>query len=109
MIRIAKPGAPVIIEQVSYPFCKAKFDWGGVNQKFWTDYAIEQYGWDVDRNSMEFEDDRLFRKRYHVFMRKNGGGYNATKEAQPLAAAQHVVTVPPEEDKDGNSDGGGGR
>ena len=82
MVRIAKPGAPVIVEQVSYPFCKAFFDWGGVNQEFWTGYAIDKYGWDVDPSSIEFEDDRLFRKRYHVFMRKNG--FNATKTEAPI-------------------------
>jgi hypothetical protein len=82
MIRIAKPGAPIIVEQVSYPFCEALFDWGGVDQKYWTDYAIEEYGWDVDPLSIEFEDDKLFRKRYHVFMRKNG--FNATKTEPPI-------------------------
>ena len=79
MVRIAKPGAPVIVEEVSYPFCEATYDWGGVNQDFWFD-AIETYGWDIDPASIEFEDDRLFRKRYHVFMRKHA--LNTTKAAQ---------------------------
>lgn len=93
MIRIAKPGAPVIIEQISYPFCEATFDWGGVNQDFWTDYAIEKYGWDIDPNSIEFEDDRLFRKRYHVFMRKTG--LNATKiHTTPVVAPATPATPP---------------
>ena len=36
MVCVAKPGAPVIVEQVSHPLfcCKAFFDWGGVNQDF---------------------------------------------------------------------------
>ena len=83
MVRIAKPGAPVIVEQVSYPFCEAYFDWGGVSQEFWTDYAIEKYDWLIDPASIEFEDDRLFRKRYHVFMRKHA--LNATKTVVPPA------------------------
>ncbi|CAB9498022.1 expressed unknown protein [Seminavis robusta] len=96
MVRIAKPGAPVIVEQVSYPFCDAYFDWGGVNQEFWTDYAIPKYGWEVDPASIEFEDDRLFRKRYHVFMRKHA--VNVTK-----------VQVPPPVIGEPNNNGGGGR
>lgn len=84
MIRIAKPGAPVIVEQVSYPFCEAYFDWGGVDQEFWTDYAIDKYGWEVDPASIEFEDDRLFKKRYHVFMRKRA--LNVTTETVPAPA-----------------------
>jgi hypothetical protein len=70
MIRIAKPGAPVIVEQVSYPFCQAHFDWGGVDQDFWGP-AIKRYQWDVDPDSIVFEKDTIFRKRYHVFMKKN--------------------------------------
>jgi hypothetical protein len=70
MIRIAKPGAPVIVEQVSYSFCSAIFDWGGVDQDFWP-AAIERYQWDVDPDSFVFERDTIFRKRYHVYMKKN--------------------------------------
>jgi len=74
MVRIAKPGAPVIVEQVSDPYCDAQqFDeWGGgVPYSFWPD-AIGQFQWDVDPTSIEFEMDTLFQKhRYHVFMRKN--------------------------------------
>jgi hypothetical protein len=87
MVRIAKPGAPVIVEQVSYPFCEAYYDWGGVEQDFWFD-GIQTYGWDIDPTSIEFEDDRIFRRRYHVFMRKHA--LNATKMTQ--------AGVPPEED-----------
>ena len=98
MVRIAKPGAPVIIEQVSYPFCEAEFDWGGVDQDFWTDYAIDKYGWDIDPTSIAFEDDRLFRKRYHVFMRKVG--LNTTQ-------TQTVATTPPEENGGEETTNGG--
>lgn len=52
--------------------CDAIFDWGGVAQDFWKG-AVKTYGWDVDKSSIEMEADTLFRKRYHVFMRKAGG------------------------------------
>lgn len=71
MIRIARPGAPVIVEQVSYPQCEAYFDWGGVGKDFWKQ-AVEKYNWDIDPKSIDMEDDTIFRRRYHVFMRKNG-------------------------------------
>jgi hypothetical protein len=70
MIRLAKPGAPVIVEQVSYSFCSAIYDWGGVDQDFWP-AAIDRYQWDVDPDSFVFERDTIFRKRYHVYMKKN--------------------------------------
>jgi hypothetical protein len=70
MIRLAKPGAPVIVEQISYSFCSAIYDWGGVDQDFWP-AAIDRYQWDVDPDSFVFEWDTIFRKRYHVYMKKN--------------------------------------
>jgi hypothetical protein len=70
MIRLAKPGAPVIVEQVSYSFCSAIYDWGGVDQDFWP-AAIDRYQWDVDPDSFVFRRDTIFRKRYHVYMKKN--------------------------------------
>jgi hypothetical protein len=70
MIRIAKPGAPIIIEQVFFPLCEAIFDWGGVAPTFWKG-AVRKYDWDVERSSIEMEDDTIFRRRYQVFMRKN--------------------------------------
>ena len=71
MVRIAKPGVPVIVEQVSQEFCNVRIDWGGVDQSWWAT-AIDTYGWDIDPSSIEFMDDTIFKKRYHVFMRKNG-------------------------------------
>ena len=70
MIRIAKPGAPVIIEQVSFPKCQNFLDWGGVDYSFWK-AGMEKHGWDIDPNSLEFEHENVFGSRYHVFMRKN--------------------------------------
>ena len=75
MVRVAKPGAAVIIEQVSDPYCDDHHmdEWGmGVPYSFWND-AIEAYHWDVDPESIEFGMDALFptEHRYHVFMLKN--------------------------------------
>ena len=67
MIRIAKKGAPIIVEEISLPFCEDPNDWGGVSKKWWTE-AISTYDWDVDVDSMVFDDSR---SRYTVFMRKN--------------------------------------
>ena len=64
MVRIAKPGAPVIVEQVSPPFCEAPHDWGGVTRSFWEDHPL------VDSKSLSFGDSKHFRTRYHVFVRK---------------------------------------
>jgi hypothetical protein len=74
MIRIAKPGAPIMIEFVSDPYCdKIQYDeWGGgVPYSFWTN-GIADFGWDVDHESIDFEPDTLFsdKHRYHVMMRK---------------------------------------
>jgi hypothetical protein len=71
MVRIAKPGVPVILEEISPKYCDAYDDWGGVAKEFWP-RAIEKYGWDIDPQSLEIHDDTIFDMRYHVFMRKNG-------------------------------------
>ncbi len=73
MARIAKPGVPVIVEQVSNAYCDAFFDWGGVRKEWWKDMATnDTYGWNVDPSSLVIENDTIFRERYHVFMLKNG-------------------------------------
>jgi hypothetical protein len=73
MARIAKPGVPVIVEQVSPRYCDAFFDWGGVDKDWWKKAALNNtYDWDIDPESIEYEDDTIFRQRYHVFMLKNG-------------------------------------
>jgi hypothetical protein len=75
MSRIAKPGRPVIVEQVSYPYCEALFDWGGVSQNFWHESAkSNKYGWNIDPDSIEMMNDTIYRRRYHVFMRKKDDG-----------------------------------
>jgi len=65
-----QPGKPVIVEQVSMPYCDEMYDWGGVAREWW-EPAISRYGWDVDPSTIEMEKDTIFRNRYHVFMRKN--------------------------------------
>ena len=71
MIRIARPGVPVMVEQVSQSVCTFWDDWGGVDKEFWS-RAISTYGWDVDEDSLEIENGRgRHEGRYNVFMRKN--------------------------------------
>lgn len=74
LVRITKPGKPIIIEQVSQPTCIDDADWGGVGKKWWVK-AIDKYGWDVDGDSIAMENlypsNRKRKKRYNVFMVKN--------------------------------------
>ena len=72
MIYIAKPGAAIIVEEVSSEYCTNMRDWGGVSQSWWYD-AISKYKWDIDNTTIEFVQDTVFPKlsRYHVYMRKN--------------------------------------
>jgi len=74
MIRIAKPGKAVIIEQVTPPLCDSFLDWGGVPKSFWGE-AIERYAWNVDPESLDMENDTRSIDRYHVFLRKNRDSY----------------------------------
>jgi hypothetical protein len=72
MARIAKPGVPVIVEQVSLPYCLARHDWGGVDRDFWISHAkANTYHWNINPKSIEFAPDTIFKSRYHVFMLKN--------------------------------------
>jgi hypothetical protein len=72
MVRIAKPGAPVIIEALAVPSCDHITEWG-VRKDFWSK-AIDKYGWDLDPASITFGDDFQNQNRYHVAMRKKGMG-----------------------------------
>lgn len=69
MIRIAKPGKAVIIEQVTDSRCADRPSFLGIKKSWWSN-AIHRYRWDVDPDSLDFEKDELFSRRYHVFMRK---------------------------------------
>jgi hypothetical protein len=70
MLRIAKPGAPVIVESLSLPLCDVLSDYGGLSKDFWAQ-AIDKYGWDVNPASIVFGDDVSYEQRYHVALRKN--------------------------------------
>ena len=71
MARIAKPGAPVIIESIALPFCEETDEWGGVTQNWWIEVIqSNKYGWDIDPSSLDYGQDNVFDDRYHVFMRK---------------------------------------
>ncbi|KAL3919127.1 MAG: hypothetical protein SGILL_003908, partial [Bacillariaceae sp.] len=78
MARIAKPGAPIILEHLSSKsFCESvqnkNEDGGGLNRNFWKIHAEQKtYGWDVDPESIVLQDDndRIDSSRYHVLMLK---------------------------------------
>jgi hypothetical protein len=74
MVRIAKPGKAVLIAQERESVCRNSPNFMGLSREWWKT-AIIKYGWDVDPDSLDFEDDVIFTRqvRYHVFMRKNGG------------------------------------
>lgn len=69
LVRIAKPGAPVIVEMVSEVCDESLVDpWGlGVRYDFWKEHAED---WDVE--DVQFELNNVFpqRHRYNVFMKK---------------------------------------
>jgi hypothetical protein len=67
MVRIARPGAPVLVEEVTLPLCKDFDGHGGVSREFW-EQAIDKYSWNIEMGSMRFVDSR--EARYHVVMRK---------------------------------------
>jgi hypothetical protein len=72
MVRIARPGKAVVVEQVRDGRCRGHLSsFTGISREWWPK-AIEKFGWDVDVQSLRFQDDTLFHNRYHVFMRKNG-------------------------------------
>jgi hypothetical protein len=70
MIRIAKPGKPVIAEMISPHVCEPNDLMGLVPRSFWKS-AVDKYGWDIDPESIVIESCKLIDSRYNVFMRKN--------------------------------------
>lgn len=75
LIRIAKPGKVIAVESGAESLCTNLEDWGGVDKSWWKG-AISTYKWDVDPNSLYFQDvlpqGNWMDTRYHVMMRKNG-------------------------------------
>ena len=76
MIRVAKPGARIVVENVSPPLCSA--DWeeqnnsnqaGGVSPEWWHT-AIQNDDFSIDETSLSFVNSQLFVKDYHVAMTK---------------------------------------
>ena len=74
LIRIAKPGKVIAIENGAESLCSNSADWGGVDKTWWKE-AIREYKWDVDPDSLYIEDEVPTKNwkdtRYHVMMRKN--------------------------------------
>lgn len=69
LVRIVKPGKPVLIENVGFPYCDDFEDYGGVTKEWWR-LAISNYGWDIDVDSLLMKNNKND-GRYHVFMRRN--------------------------------------
>jgi SAM-dependent methyltransferase len=73
LIRIAKPGKAVIIEDVGYSLCDSTHtEWGGVDMEWWED-AIDDYDFDVIPDSLRIINRAWYGDRYNVFFRKLGG------------------------------------
>lgn len=69
LIRIAKNGKWIIIEEVSLPLCHPYSDgYGGVTQDWWRENV---HRWNIDENSLQFENPWRVH-RYNVIMRKKG-------------------------------------
>ena len=72
MIRIAKPGAPIIVEQVSLPLCQNMYDKGGVSPSFWN--STSAITTKVKYFPISTSPYKLQQQRYHVFMVKEETG-----------------------------------
>ena len=83
MVRIAKPGGPIFVEEVPFAKCNATNDNGGVNYDFWYKSTSWNNGDDdkerqqIDPTSIRFmpiiEKDGSPITRYNVAMRKKNG------------------------------------
>jgi hypothetical protein len=77
MIRIAKPGKPVIAELLSPHVCDPNDLMGLVPRSFWKS-AVDKYEWNIDPGSIVIETSKLMDTRYNVFMRKNSKLHSLT-------------------------------
>ena len=60
-----------LAEDVDTPVCSDESsEWGGVATSWWK-FAVDEYGWDVDPDSIEIVEAAWYKHRYNVFMRKN--------------------------------------
>ena len=69
MVRITKPGGTIIFESVTLPFCDSEELGAGVSRLFWIN-GVHIYKWPVDTSTLFFEEDTIFKGRYHVSVRK---------------------------------------
>jgi hypothetical protein len=69
MVRITKPGGVIIFESVTLPFCDSEELGAGVSRLFWIN-GVHIYKWPVDTSTLFFEEDTIFKGRYHVSVRK---------------------------------------
>lgn len=69
LVRIVKPGRPVLIENIGFPFCDDFDDYGGVRKEWWR-LAVSKYGWDINVDSIVIKNNPSD-GRYHVSMRRN--------------------------------------
>jgi len=103
LIRIAKPGKVVAIENGAESLCTNPKDWGGVDKSWWKG-AINTYKWDVDPDSLFFEDEvpteNWKDKRYHVMMRKIKKGAHATTGGE--ASSPEIDPICPHVEKSMN-------
>jgi len=58
------------LEDVDTPVCDESSEWGGVATSWWK-FAVNEYGWDVEPDSIEIVEAAWYPHRYNVFMRKN--------------------------------------
>jgi SAM-dependent methyltransferase len=75
LIRIAKPGKMIVIENGAQSICTQTDDWGDVDKSWWKE-AIGVYHWHVDPESLIIRDEPKIdgtwdATRYHVAFRKN--------------------------------------
>jgi len=84
MIRIAKPGKVIIVEQQVKSQCGShRPNIFGLSQEWWRS-AIQKYQWDVEPDSLDFEDDQIFYGRYEVLMRKKAQQIHETESSPPM-------------------------
>lgn len=71
MMRVARPGGLIVIENLSVPYCESADDLGGISQDWWSTIVQEnQEAWQVDPASLQITIDGLRSWRYHVAMKR---------------------------------------
>lgn len=80
-------------EDVDTPVCDESSEWGGVATSWWK-FAVDEYGWDVDPDSIEIVEAAWYPHRYNVFMRKNVGSKSITKDKNLSRDDGPITTCP---------------